>query len=80
MYIVKKSGRKQTFNKAKIVRGCIRAGAEKKKAIAIGSIVSKKVVEGMSTRKIGEMVVSELKRRDKKAAAHYYSYFKKGWK
>lgn len=79
-YIVKRSGKKQKFNKAKIIKGCIYAGAKRKVAVKVAGTVSKKVFDGMSARKIGELTIVALKRYDKKSAASFKKYFSKRWK
>ena len=80
MNIVKKRGKKQKFSKAKIVKGCMKAGATKKTATTVASRVSKKVVEGLSTRRIGELTIIELKKLDPKAGRSFSAYFNKRWK
>lgn len=80
MKIVKRSGKKETFSKAKIVKGCIKSGATKKVGSAVANSVAKKVFEGMSARRIGELTIMELRKKDKKAAASFNRYFNKRWK
>ena len=80
MNIVKRKGKKQKFSKAKIVKGCMKAGASKKNATTVANRVSKKVVEGLSTRRVGELTVMELKKVDPKAGRSFNAYFSKRWK
>ena len=78
-YVVKRKGKVQKFNKNKIVRGCVKAGAKRTVASKIASEVARKTVAGMSTRRIGEMTITRLKRRDKKAALNFNRRFKRRW-
>ena len=78
--IVKRSGKLQKFSKAKVLKGCEKAGASKKVASASANAVAKKVCEGMSTRWIGILTIAELMKRDKKAAKNYKIFFSKTWK
>lgn len=80
MNIVKRKGKKQRFSKAKIVKGCMKAGATKTTCTKVASRVSKKVVEGLSSRRVGELTIIELRKVDKKAATSYNKYFSKRWK
>ncbi|MBU3905211.1 MAG: hypothetical protein KJ906_03620 [Nanoarchaeota archaeon] len=78
--IVKRNGKKQKFSKAKIIKGCMKAGATKKIASAVANTVSKKVFEGMSARRIGELAIIALRKKDKKIAVSYAKNFNKRWK
>ena len=80
VYIVKRNGKKQKFSNSKIMKGCEYAGASKKVASAVASTVSKKVFEGMSARRIGELTIAALRTKDKKASIHFAKYFNKRWK
>lgn len=80
MNIVKRRGKKQKFSKAKIVKGCMKAGATKKTATTVANRVSKKVVEGLSTRRIGELTIAELMKLDRKSGISFKKYFNKTWK
>jgi len=78
--IVKRKGKYEIFSKAKVAKGCMKAGASKKVATAVANAVSKMVVNGISTRWIGEVTIIELRVRDKKAAKNFANYFHKNWK
>ena len=60
MYIIKASGKKAKFNPLKIRRTCLRAGADRALAMKIERLVSSKVREGMSTRKILRLILDLL--------------------
>ncbi|MBU3896590.1 MAG: hypothetical protein KJ697_01510 [Nanoarchaeota archaeon] len=80
VYIVKKNGKKEKFSKAKIIKACKKAGATRKTAGVVANVISKRVVEGMSARRIGELTILSLKLRDKKTAISFAKYFNKNWK
>jgi len=80
VYIVKKSGKKEKFSKTKIIKGCMKSGATRKTAVTVANVISKKVVEGMSARRIGELTILSLKLRDKKTAISFAKYFNNHWK
>jgi len=76
-YVTKKDGSKQRFSKAKLARGCKKAGAKPAVAKKVANAVAKKVKNGMRTRAIGLIVIRELRKHDKKAAASFAKYFNK---
>lgn len=76
MEVVKKDGSRQAFDKSKIARGCKKSGASDEVANKVAEAVSKKAKDGMSTQKIGELVIAELKKLDKKVAQDFEDYFK----
>jgi len=80
MFVKKRNGALQRFSKQKIIKGCRRAGAKAKDAKRVANIVAKKVYDRISTKKIGTMVVANLKKFDKKAALSFERFFKKKWK
>ena len=79
-YVTKKNGDLEKFSKAKIVRGCRKAGASMKYAEWIASKVAKKAYDKISTRRIGEMVVVHLRKIDRKAAISFNKFFTRNWK
>jgi len=75
MKVVKKNGSIEAFDKSKIAAGCMRAGASESVASKVADAVAKNVKDGTRTSKIGEMVIAELKKLDKKAAAEFEIFF-----
>lgn len=76
MNVVKKDGSSEPFNKSKIANGCVKAGASREAAGKVADAVAKKAKDGMRTTKIGEMVIAELKKHDKKTAAEFEKFFR----
>lgn len=76
MFVTKKSGELGIFQLEKIVSGCEKAGASALVAKRVADVVSKNVKERMSTKEIGQLVILELRKVDKKAASNFEKYFK----
>ena len=60
-YIIKASGDKEEFNKKKIERTALKAGASKQFAREVSDKVEKAVYEGITTKKILEIALKSLK-------------------
>lgn len=60
MYVTKADGSRQAFEKEKIVRTCLRMGAEEKEARMIADKIEKSLYEGITTKKILQMIFAEL--------------------
>lgn len=79
-YVIKRDGSKQKFSRAKIAKGCRKAGAKPAVANKVAGAVAKRCKTGIRTKAIGLMVIKELGKHDKKAALHFKKYFsKKKW-
>lgn len=76
MDVVKKDGSMEAFDKNKIAKGCEKSGASADVAKKVATAVSNMAEDGISTIEIGEMVIAELKKLDKKSASEYEKYFK----
>jgi len=76
-YVIKKDGSKQRFSKAKIAKGCKKAGAKPAVANKVANAVARKAKSGINTKAIGKMVIKELSKHDKKTAAAFAKYFNK---
>ncbi len=76
MNVVKKDGSSETFDKNKIANGCKKSGASDEVAKKVANAVSKKAKDGMSTIEIGEIVIAELHKLDRKAASSFEEYFR----
>ena len=63
VYVTKFDGTKQPFDKNKIVRTCLRMGATQETAQAITDEIESKLYDGISTRRILQMIYSRLKKR-----------------
>jgi len=71
VFVVKRDGRREEFDRRKIIRTCIRAGASREIAEKIAKEVEKRVYDGMSTEKILELVLSLLETYAFSSAARY---------
>jgi len=71
MYIIKASGQKAKFNPLKIRRTCLRAGADRALALKIERLVSSKVREGMSTKKILRLILDLLEKLSPLTSTRY---------
>jgi len=74
----KRSGKLQAFDKNKIVRACKKAGASAKIGLAIAEEIAKKVGKGtVRAERLSKLVISSLRRKNKRAAASFVAYVKK---
>lgn len=71
MYITKASGKRAKFNPLKIRRTCLRAGADRALAMKVERLVSSKVREGMSTRKILRLILDLLEKLSPLTSTRY---------
>jgi hypothetical protein len=62
VFVTKADGRKQQFVKEKIVQTCIRMGATREIAETIANEIETKVYDGISARKILQMIFTRLRR------------------
>ena len=69
--VTKADGSKQLFDEEKIVRTCLRMGASREDALQIVQKVEGRLYEGISTRKILQMIYS-LMRKQKPAVKHLF--------
>ena len=69
--MTKADGSKQLFDEEKIVRTCLRMGASREDALQIVQKVEGRLYEGISTRKILQMIYS-LMRKQKPAVKHLF--------
>ncbi|MGQ4833598.1 MAG: ATP cone domain-containing protein [Candidatus Asgardarchaeia archaeon] len=72
--IVKVDGRTEEFDKSKIVKSCMNAGATEKDAREIAELVSKEVKEGTRTTEIRRRVLRELRKRNPEWADNWEFY------
>ena len=73
IWVIKKGGRKQRFERGKISRSCRKAGAGPRVFRIVANHVAKKVKNGMKTVRIKKIVVAKLNKYDKEAAKKYKS-------
>ena len=71
VWIIKRDGRKETFDRKKIIRTCMRSGASRELAEEIAERIEKRVYNGISTDKILEMVLELLEEKTLAQAARY---------
>jgi len=82
-YVIKKDGRREPFNKEKIIAGLIKACQKRPISIetinAIASEIESKIVaehREVKTRYIGELIMKKLKKLDKVAYIRFASVYK----
>ncbi len=71
VWVVKRNGEKETFDKRKIIRTCLRSGASKKVAEEIAREIEKRIYNGISTDEILKMVLELLEEKTIAQAARY---------
>jgi hypothetical protein len=69
--VIKFDGRKEEFDREKIIRTCLRVGVSRDRAQSIADKISQTVVDGMTTREIYQAVKKELATKEKKSAFVY---------
>jgi len=62
--VIKRDGRKEEFDKNKIIESCMKAGATREAAEEIASKVEKQVKEGTHTAEIRRIVLTELGKKN----------------
>jgi len=72
--VIKVDGREEDFDKEKIVRSCMNAGATEKDAHEIADEIEKKVTDGMRTTEIRRFVLKELRKRNPEWADNWEFY------
>ena len=60
--ITKANGAKQFFDREKIVRTCLRMGADKRTAYEVAERVERRLYDGMSTAKILQLIFLFMRR------------------
>ena len=80
MQVTKRNGNLQKYSRKKIYRGIRKAGAGIKDAEWVTKQVSRHLYDKISTRKVGEMVVSNLRKVDKRSAESFNRVFSKNWR
>src|SRR3989344_2937426 len=63
MFVTKFDGRKERFDRNKIIRTCVNAGASKNEASAISEKIERRISNGMNTEDIYSMIISEMDAR-----------------
>ncbi|HIQ50239.1 MAG TPA: hypothetical protein EYH56_03540 [Nanoarchaeota archaeon] len=71
IWVIKRDGRKEAFDKKKIINTCMRSGVSRELAEEIAEKVEKKVYNGITTDKILEMVLELLEEKTLAQAARY---------
>jgi hypothetical protein len=71
VHVIKRDGRKEEFNRWKILRTCKRAGAPQKVAEKIAEEVEKRVYDGITTGEVLKMVIELLEKHAYSQAARY---------
>ena len=72
--VKKKSGRLQVFKKSKIIKSCRKAGASPATCKKVANYVAKKAKDKMPTSKIKKMVMSRIRKYDRKAAMNFKKF------
>lgn len=60
MFVIKFDGRKERFNKNKIIRTCVNAGVKRDEATAISEKIAKRMSNGIHTEDIYRMIIDEI--------------------
>lgn len=71
VFIIKFDGRKEEFDREKIIRTCLRVGVGREKSEELARKIESSVKDGMTTKEIYKNLMKELKSFEKKAAAAY---------
>ncbi len=69
--ITKKSGETVDFDAEKLKQSLLRSGASQSDADYVTNIISKKIVDGMSTHKVYKLAYSLLRKQSHKVAGRY---------
>ena len=76
-YVIKADGRREEFRPEKIERTCLRAGVSRKQAREISKEIEKLVYDGITTRRIYQMVLKKLERIEEISKPAYYYRLRK---
>lgn len=71
VYIIKFDGRREEFDREKIIRTCLRVGVNREDAEKLSRKIESSVRDGMTTKEIYKNLMKELKSVEKKSAAAY---------
>lgn len=74
--VEKKDGKKELFQRVKIVVSIRKAGADEETARIISELIERKLKEGMKTKDIRKEIIRLLQKRNTKAAGAYMGYRK----
>jgi hypothetical protein len=71
MFVIKSSGKKIKFDRKRIIKTCIRSGLSSKEADSVVASVETQIYDGIHTRELLKMIISEIRKHDKHAASRY---------
>ena len=71
MLVTKSSGKQVAFDHNRIIRTCKRAGLSKKEAEEVAQIVEGKIYDGIATKKLLKIVLSELEKYGEHVSMKY---------
>jgi len=82
LMVKKRSGKLQKFDKRKLLNGMIKAGAKREIAEEVTRIVLKDIQERIKKpvidyKKLGNLVIAELRKYDALAAKNFEQFFRK---
>ena len=82
LMVRKRSGKLQKFDKRKLLNGMIKAGAKREIAEEVTRIVLKDIQERIKKpvidyKKLGNLVIAELRKYDALAAKNFEQFFRK---
>ncbi len=60
MFVIKFDGRKEDFDKNKVIQTCMNAGVKKEEALPISEKISNRINNGTSTEDIYKMIIDEI--------------------
>ena len=72
IFVTKYSGEKQKYSQEKVLNSIIRSGIEKSKALSILTDVENKLIDGISTQKLYNIVSEEIEKHGFKIGQHTY--------
>ena len=77
IHVTKKSGTLEPFQREKIIKSCLGAGAQQAVAERVADEVAKSVREGMPTSEIQAAVLSNLSKEDPALVMKFMEYTQK---
>jgi hypothetical protein len=71
MFVTKSSGKKTKFDRKRIIKTCMRSGLTMEDSENVVSSVENQIYDGIDTRKLLKIIISEIRKHDKHAASRY---------
>ena len=74
MKVIKSDGKKQKFDKKKIIKSCMRVGASKKVCMEMLDIILPECYDNISTEELRMLIIKELSRKKEESARRYRNF------